>query len=62
MFSRDLKEENYNSMEDTTEGWGNYLAHVLYNQPLYYRSGSTLSSLQTKILSPLQRSKRKTRN
>ena len=39
MFSRDLKEENYNSMEDTTEGWGNYLAHVLYNQPLYYRSG-----------------------
>ena len=40
MFSRDLKEENYNSMEDTTEGWGNYLAHVLYNQPLYYRSGT----------------------
>ena len=32
MFSRDLKEENYNSMEDTTEGWGNYLAHVLYIQ------------------------------
>lgn len=62
MFSRDLKEENYNSMEDTTEGWGNYLAHVLYNQPLYYRSGSTLSSLPTKILSPLQRSERKTRN